>query len=176
MTSTPSRSGSSPGLLIAGAFAVVLGGIGTGAAYFLTPRGERVGAIDLAAPAPAALTVNLAARSTLSFRLDATLPSPSSESSSRAKRNAVYDTLGESRLVLTATREGGARRTARCAAYEGRFVSASDTESEVAVSGIPLSCAFADADPGRYAITAEVTWARGVTARRASLEVRAAPR
>ena len=174
MTSAPPRSGSSPGLLIAGAFALVFGGIGTGAAYFLAPRGERVGAIDLAAPA--ALTVNLAARSTLSFRLDATLPSPTSESSSRAKRNAVYDTLGESRLVLTATREGGARRTVRCAAYEGRFVSASDTEAEVAVTGIPLTCTFADADAGRYVITAEVAWARGVTARRASLEVRAAPR
>jgi hypothetical protein len=55
-------------------------------------------------------------------------------------------------------------------------VSASDTDTEVAVSGIPLTCAFADASPGRYVIAAEVTWARGVTARRASLEVRAEPR
>lgn len=93
---------------------VVLGGIGTCAAYFLAPRGEPVGAIDLVAPAP--LTVNLAARSTLSFRLDATLPMPTNEPSTRAKHNAVYNTLGESRLVLTATREGGAPSVARCAA------------------------------------------------------------
>jgi len=81
VTSAAPRSGSSPGLLIASAFVVVLGSIGTCAAYFLAPRGERVGAIDLTAPAP--LTVNLAAPSTLSFRLEATLPAPTSENSSR---------------------------------------------------------------------------------------------
>ncbi len=152
----------------------MLGGIGTCAAYFLAPRGERVGAIDLIAHAP--ITVNLAARSKLSFRLDATLPSPTNEHSSRSKRNAVYNTLGESRLVVTVTREGGAPQVTRCAAYEGRFVSASDTNTEVAVTGIPLTCAIDDASPGRYTITAQATWARGVTARRASLEVRAESR
>lgn len=174
MDPSPPRSGSSPALLIAVAVVVVLGGIGTCAAYFLAPRGERVGAIDLVAPAP--LTVTLAASGALSFRLDATLPSPTNENSSRAKRNAVYATLGESRLVLTATREGAPPRVARCAAYEGRFVSASDTTTEVAVHGIPLTCRFDNASAGRYVVAAQVTWARGVRASRASLEVRAESR
>jgi len=174
VTSTAAPSNPRHALFILGAIAVVFAVIGAGAAYSLGPRGERVGAIELTAPAP--LTVNLAAPSALSFRLDATLPLPSSEPSGRSKRNAAYNTLGESRIVLTVTREGAAPRVIRCAAYDGRFVSASDTSTEVAVSGIPLTCALADASAGRYVITAQATWARNMRVRRASLEVRAATR
>ncbi len=161
--------------LILGAIALAVTSIGTCAYFALGAEGEHVGAIDLAGGAPS-LTVTLSAPSTLSFRLDATLPSPTDENSSRATRNAVYDTLGESALTLTDAHEARAPRVARCAAYEGRFVSSSDTETEVAVHGIPLTCTFDDAEPGEHVITAAVSWARSVTVRSAILEVRAEAR
>lgn len=157
-----------------GAIVVALGAIGTCAAYVLAPRGEHVGAMDLMT-APT-LTFDLARRSALSFRLDATLPAPTGGDSARARRNEVYDTLGASRIVLTLRRQGAAPRVVRCPAYEGRFVTADDTASEVSVRGIPLSCALAGEDAGQaLQVSAEVVWARGVRARRATIELRASP-
>lgn len=172
MTPTDPQANASARRLILGAIVVVFAIIGTCSMYFLAPRGDRVGAIDLTAPAP--LTVQLAAGRVFNFRLDATLPSPRNENSTRAKHNAVYDTLGESQIVVTATREGRRPIVARCAAYDGRATSASDTDAEIAVRGIPLTCSFGEETEGRYALTATVTWARGVTARHAVLEVRVA--
>ncbi|MBK8258731.1 MAG: hypothetical protein IPK82_39505 [Polyangiaceae bacterium] len=159
-------------LFILGAIALSIAGIGMGAYFALGAKGEPVGNIVLTDSAPS-LKFNLAKASTLSFRLDATLPAPTNENSSRATRNAVYDTLGESNLTVTDSYQGRAPRVAQCAAYDGRFVSASDTKTEVAVQGIPLKCTFTGAEPGEHTLTATVIWARGVTARSAVLEVRA---
>jgi hypothetical protein len=159
-------------LFILGAIALALATIGTCAYLALGAKGEPVGTLALTEDAPS-LRVTLSAQSTLSFRLDATLPSPTNENSSRARRNAVYDTLGESKLTLTDAHEGRAPRVAHCAAYNGRFVSAGDTSTEVAVHGIPLECTFTGAEPGEHVITAAASWARGVAVRSAVIEVRA---
>jgi hypothetical protein len=159
-------------LFMAGMFALFAAGIGTCAAIFLMPKGERVGVIDLTAPTP--LTVALHADSTLSFRLDTTVVAPEGESSSRATRNVVYDTLGESTITLTRTPQGGPPSVATCKAYDGRFVSANDTETEVSVHGIPLTCTFTHVSGGQHVFTAQVVWARDLVVRAATLEVREA--
>jgi len=151
--------------------ALVVGGIGTCAAYSLWPRGQRVGALDLTAATPS-LTVTLAEGSTLSFRLDTVVTAPFPARDGRSFRNATYDALGASTLTLTDTPARGESEVTTCPAYDGRFVSADNSGNVVTINGIPVTCSFGRLAAGPHTLTARIVWARGLRAQVATLEVR----
>jgi hypothetical protein len=141
------------------------------AAYFLWPRGERIGRLDLRAAAPQ-LDVDLAAGDTLSFRLDATVGTTSGyPNSSRSRTNAVHDELAASKITIDLTLNGAAVGSATCGAFDGKATTSSSGSDDVATSGLPLRCTLRARNAGKHQLRARVAWVpRDVRA--AMLEVR----
>ena len=140
------------------------------AAYFLWPRGERIGQLDLRAAAPQ-LEVDLAAGDTLNFRLDATVRSSDYPNSSRSRTNAVHDELAASKITVELTLRGAAVGSATCGAFDGKATTTSSGSDDVATSGLPLRCRLRASRAAKYQLRARVAWVpRDVRA--AMLEVR----
>jgi hypothetical protein len=140
------------------------------AAYFLWPRGERIGQLDLRAAAPQ-LDVDLAAGDTLNFRLDATVRNRDYPNSSRSRTNAAHDQLAASKLTVELTLNGAAVGSATCGAFDGKATTTSSGSDDVATSGLPLRCTLRARSAARYQLRARVAWVpRDVRA--ATLEVR----
>ena len=170
----PSASPRDPALLVLGAIGLFLAVIASFAAYFLWPRGESVGVLDLRAPAPS-LGVELAAGDTLSFRLDVTVGTTSGyPDSSRSRTNAVHDQLEASVITASLERDGTARHSTQCGAFDGKATTVGSGADDVASSGLPLDCALKAPAPGRYTLGVSVAWVpRDI--REAKLEVRRQP-
>jgi hypothetical protein len=140
------------------------------AAYFLWPRGERIGQLDLRAPAPQ-LDIDLATGDTLNFRLDATVRDSGYPNSSRSRTNAVHDELAASKITVELTRSGVVVGSATCGAFDGKATTTSSGSDDVATSGLPLRCTLRARQAGRYQLRARVAWVpRDIRA--ALLEVR----
>ena len=140
------------------------------AAYFLWPRGERIGRLDLRAPAPQ-LDVDLAAGDTLNFRLDATVRDTGYPNSSRSRTTAVHDELAASKITVDLTLNGAPVGSATCGAFDGKATTTSSGSEDVTTSGLPLRCTLRARNPGKYQLRAGVAWVpRDVRA--ATLEVR----
>jgi len=170
-TPEPSKAPKNPALLVLIPIAIFLAVIGSCAAYFLWPRGQKVGAVDLLATAPT-LSVDLKAGDTLSFRLEATVGTENGyPDSSRSRTNAVHDQLEKSVISITLAQNGSAYASTQCAAYDGKATTSSSSETDVATSGLPLECSLLAAKPGKHTLTASVTWAPA-DMRKATLEVR----
>ncbi|HMJ11871.1 MAG TPA: hypothetical protein VK524_10685 [Polyangiaceae bacterium] len=160
-----------PALLIVGAIGVFLVVIASFAAYFLWPRGERVGVLDLRAAAPS-LGVDLAAGDTLNFRLDVTVGTNSSyPDSSRSRTNAVHDQLQASAVTASLVRDGSAPSSTQCGAFAGKATTVGSGSDDVASSGLPLDCSLKAPAAGRYTLTVRVAWVPK-DIREAKLEVR----
>ena len=173
MTSTPESPQSSKRtwILFVAFFAIFTVGLITFIAIYLRPKGERVGNLDLQAPA-SALTLDLPAGDSLNFRLDVTVGTNGYPNSSRARRDAIYERLRASTITVSRTGPAGAAVSTTCGAYDGKSTSSSGSSSEVSVGGIPITCAFAALAPGRHVIDAKVVWAKDAEVRTATLEVR----
>jgi hypothetical protein len=140
-------------------------------AYFLWPRGERIGRVDLRAAAPR-LDVDLSAGDTLSFRLDATVGTTSGyPNSSRSRTNAVHDELAASKVTVDLTLNGAAAGSTTCGAFDGKATTTSSGSDDVDTSGLPLRCTLLARNAGKHQLSARVAWVpRDVRA--ATLEVR----
>lgn len=151
--------------------AVFLAVVASCAAYFLWPRGERVGAVDLRAAAPS-LEVTLKTGDTLSFRLDATVSTERGyPNSSRSRTNAVHDQLEASVITASLALDGKPEASTQCGAYDGKATTSSSSETDVATSGLPLSCSLVARSAGRHSLSVGVTWVPQ-DIRKATLEVR----
>lgn len=140
--------------------AIVWAGIASLAAYFLWPRGERVGVLDLRDEG-SRLGVELAAGDTLSFRLDVTVGTTKGydPDSSRSRSNAVHEELEASEITVDLALEGNAGISTKCGAYDGKATTVSSTDDEVDSSGLPLRCSLVASAPGKYTLTSRVVWA-----------------
>ena len=170
-----SSDGSSPpsgsALMVLVPMGICLAVIASLAAYFLWPRGERIGQLDLRAAAPQ-LGVDLAAGDTLSFRLDAKVGTTSGyPNSSRSRTNAVHDELAASKVTVELTLNGAAVGSTTCGAYDGKATTSSSSSDDVATSGLPLRCKLLARNAGKYQLSARVAWVPG-DIRAATLEVR----
>lgn len=167
----PSPPPRSPALLIVVAFAAFFVFFASFAAYFLWPRGERIGVLDLRAASPR-FDVNLAAGDALNFRLDVTVGTASGyPNSSRSRTNAVHDQLEASAIKIALVNGGAPGGTTQCGAYDGKATTVSSGSDDVASSGLPLECSLVAKTPGRYTLIASVTWVPK-DIRAAKLEVR----
>lgn len=163
----------SPALLIVATIAMFVAIIGGSAAYFLWPRGDRLGAIDLRADAPS-LTVTAGAGDKLTFRIDTIVVGTVSgyPDSSRSRTNRVHEELAASRIRVSAVASDGASKTStECAAFAGASASGSSDTDSVTSSGIPVDCSLVVENAGTYTLTAAVAWAPK-DVRKAILEVR----
>lgn len=159
-----------PARIVFAAIAMFLVVIGSFAAYFLWPRGQRLGAIDLL-NAPS-MDVELQPGDTLSFRLDVSVGTEHGyPNSSRGRSNAVDDELAKSIVTVTLARDGNPKGTTQCGAFDGKATTGSSSSSEVTTSGLPLRCSLVATEPGKHVLTADVAWVPKVM-RKATLEVR----
>jgi hypothetical protein len=167
----PNKAPQNPALLVLAVIAIFLAVIGSCAAYFLWPRGQRVGAMDLLAAEPS-LDVELKKGDTLSFRLDATVGTESGyPDSSRSRTNAVHDQLEASFITVTLMHDGNPEASTQCGAYDGKATTSSSSETDVATSGLPLKCSLLASKAGKHTLTASVAWVPA-DMRKATLEVR----
>ena len=99
---SPARG--NPALLVFGAIAICFAIIGSCAAYFLWPRGDRLGAIDLRGGTPT-LSVDVGSGDKLNFRIDTITVGtigggyPGDDSDSRS--NKVREDLQASKITIT---------------------------------------------------------------------------
>jgi hypothetical protein len=152
--------------------AIVLAGIASLAAYFLWPRGERVGVLDLR-DAASSVGVELAAGDTLTFHLDVIVGTTSGgypTDSSRSRRNVVHEQLEASKISVDFALEGNAGSATTCAAFDGKATTGSSDDEKVESSGLPLRCSFKARTPGKYTLTTRVVWVPQ-DVRKAKLEV-----
>ena len=167
----PAKAPKNPALLVLVPMAIVLAVIGSCAAYFLWPRGQRVGAVDLLATEPG-LKVDLKKGDTLSFRLDATVGTETGyPDSSRSRTNAVHDQLETSIITVTLTKDGSPQASTQCGAFDGKATTSSSSETDVETSGLPLRCGLVASQPGKHALAVSVAWVPK-DMRKATLEVR----
>ncbi|WP_143069511.1 hypothetical protein [Rhodococcus maanshanensis] len=160
-----------PALIVVAAIGMFLVTIAGLAAYFLWPRGDRLGEMDLRAASPT-LAVDLAAGDELNFRLDVTVGTAGGyPNSSSGRSNAVHDELEASKLTVTLSRVDGPGDSTTCGAYDGKATTGSSSSSEVESSGLPLRCTLVAETPGRHTLTARVEWVPE-DVREATLEVR----
>jgi len=162
----------SPAILVPIAIATFLAVIGSCAAYFLWPRGEKVGSLDLRAAAPS-LSVELRKGDTLSFRIDTVTVGTASgyPDSSRSRTNAVHDQLEDSIITATLALDGNTEASTQCGAFDGKATTSSSSETDVETSGLPLRCALVATKPGKHTLSASVVWVPQ-DVRKATLEVR----
>ena len=151
--------------------AICLAVIASLAAYFLWPRGERIGRLDLRMVEPR-LDVDLAAGDTLSFRLDATVGTTSGyPNSSRSRTNTVHDELASSKVTVDLALNGVAAGSTTCGAFDGKATTSSSGSDDVATSGLPLRCTLLARKAGKHQLSARVAWVP-LDLRAATLEVR----
>jgi hypothetical protein len=137
---------------------IVLAVIASLAAYFLWPRGERVGQLDLRAAAPR-LEVSMAAGDTLSFRLDATVGTTSGYSnSSDSRTNQVHDQLEASKLTVDLILDAATVGSATCGAFDGKATTTSSGSDDIDTSGLPLRCMLEARRAGKHQVSARVVW------------------
>jgi hypothetical protein len=158
-------------ILFVGFFALFTVGLIGFMLLYLWPKGERLGELDLRAPA-ATLPLDLSAGDALHFRLDVTVATQGYPTSARPRRDAIYERLRASTLTISSTPAGGTALTTTCAAYDGKSMSSSGSSSEVSVGGVPITCTLEGLAPGRHVISAKVAWATNADVRASTLEVR----
>ena len=146
-------------------------GLATCLAIYIWPKGERVGDVDLQAPA-SALALDLSAGDALHFRVAVTVGTNAYPGSSRARRDAIYERLRASAITIFDAGPGGAALSTTCFAYDGKSTSSSGSSSEVSMTGIPITCTLAALAAGRHTIKAKVAWAMNAEIHAATLEVR----
>jgi hypothetical protein len=168
----PASTSRNLAFVIPGAIGIFVAVIASLAAYFLWPRGHRIGTLNLLAPAPS-LGVDLAAGETLSFRFEVVTVGTRSgyPSSSRGRTNAVHDQLAASAMTVTLVREGAPGIAATCGAFDGKATMSSPGSDSVESSGLPLRCSLVAKESGRHTLTARVAWVPK-DVREAMLEVR----
>jgi hypothetical protein len=168
---TPPKS---PASLVFGAFAIFFVIIGSCAAYFLWPRGDRLGAIDLRADKPT-LSIDVASGDKLNFRIDTTTVGTTGggyPNSSRSRINKVQDELQASRITITSIgNDGVSKASTDCGAFAGKATTGSNDADSVTSSGLPLDCSIDVEKAGVYTLTAKVAWVPK-DVREAILEVR----
>ncbi len=164
------RSPKNPAGVILACFVLFGVVIGTLAAYYLGPKGERVGELDF--QKASTLALDLPTTRALNFRLDVTVATRGAQSSSRATRDAIYEKLRASTITVSDTGPTGATQSTTCAAFEGKSTSAGSSSSEVEIHGIPIVCSLAPLAPGRHSLTGKVVWVKDLDVRVAALEVR----
>jgi hypothetical protein len=163
------------GLVVLVPILIVFGIIGTCSAYFLWPRGERLGAIDLRAN-PATLSIDVGAGDRLNFRIDTitvgTIGGGYPDNSSRSRMNRVEEELEKSVITLTAVgKDGASQASTECRGYAGKSTTGSSESDSVTKTGIPLDCGLVVEKAGVYTLTAKVVWVPK-DVRQALLEVR----
>jgi hypothetical protein len=164
-----------PSLLIFGAFATVFAILGTCGVYFLWPRGERVGAIDLKG-GPPTLSVDVGSGDKLNFRIDTitvgTTGSGYPTDSSKSRMYKVEEELERSLITVTAVgNDGVSKESTECRGYAGKSTTGSSESDSATKSGIPLDCSLHVEKGGVYTLTAKVAWVPK-DVRHAILEVR----
>ncbi|MFC7447667.1 hypothetical protein [Rhodococcus daqingensis] len=160
-----------PALIVVSVIGISLATIAGFAAYFLWPRGDRLGEMDLRAASPT-LAVDLAAGDELTFRLDVTVGTADGyPNSSRSRSNAVHDELEASTLTVTLSPGDGPGDSTTCGAFDGKATTGSSSSSEVESSGLPLRCTLVAEKRGRHTLAARVEWVPEEV-REAVLEVR----
>jgi len=170
-TPEPAKAPRSPMLLVPIAFGLFVAVIGSGAAYFLWPRGQRVGVVDLRAAAPS-LDLDLKAGDRLRFRLDVTVGTENGyPNSSRSRSNAVHDQLGSSVITATLAQDGNPQASTQCGAYDGKVTTGSNNSTDVESSGLPLKCSLVATKAGKHTLAVSVAWVPA-DIRKAKLEVR----
>jgi hypothetical protein len=147
----PKRGESARLFLWIGGFAIVLFGV---IAFFVWPRGKRIGEIDLLAD-DASTVVAVKAGARLVFRMDV----------GPGGTTAEYK-LRESKITIAV--EDGASST--CDAYPGAAMS----ESPSGWEGMVLSCEIRLSKSGDAKVRATAQWAQGFRPSKAMLEVRMA--
>jgi hypothetical protein len=158
MTSPEPTAPRNPAVLVLVPMAIVLAVIGSCAAYFLWPRGQRVGSVDLLASEPS-LRVELKPGDRLSFRLDVTVGTKSGyPDSSRGRSNAVHDQLETSIITVTLAQDGEPATTTKCGAYDGKATTVSSNSDDVESSGLPLTCSLIASKAGKHTLTTRVAW------------------
>jgi hypothetical protein len=130
--------------------------IGAPIAYFVWPRGDRIGEIDLGAQ-DASLTIPATGKTRLLFRLDV---EPGGRTVER----------GLSASTVLIQLEGSAVTQTTCPAIGRGAMSGSPS----ALEGIVLACELRLPPSGNVRVRARPMWAPGFAPRRAVLEVRGA--
>jgi hypothetical protein len=169
----PSPAPKSPASLVFVAFALFFAIFGSCAAYFLWPRGDRLGAIDLRADTPT-LSIDVGSGDKLSFRIDTITVGTTSgyPDSSRSRSNKVQEELQASKITITSVgKDGVSKATTECGAYAGKLTTGSSDADSVKKSGLPLDCSLEVEKAGVYTLTAKVAWIPK-DVREAILEVR----
>jgi hypothetical protein len=164
-----------PSLLVFGTIAMFFAIFGSCAAYFLWPRGDRLGAIDLHA-GPPTLSVDVGAGDKLNFRIDTitvgTIGGGYPASSSKSRSNKVREELEASKVTITFVgNDGVSKASTECGAYAGKLTTGSSDADSVKSSGLPLDCSLNVEKAGAYTLTAKVAWVPK-DVREAILEVR----
>lgn len=160
-----------PAILVVAAIGIFLAAIGSLAAYFLWPRGERVGILNLREGTPV-VSVDLGAGDTLNFRLDVVVGTTSGyPDSSRSRSNAVHEQLESSEIAVALMQSGSSVVSARCGAYDGKATTVSSSSDEVDSTGLPLACKLKAEKAGKYTLEARTKWVPK-DVRAAKLEVR----
>jgi hypothetical protein len=168
----PSAAPRNPALIVFAAIGIFLTVIASFAAYFLWPRGQKVGVVDLLAAEPS-LSVDLKAGDRLSFRIAAVIVGTDGgyPDSSSGRSNAVHDQLESSVVTVSLAPDGGPEASAQCGAYDGKATTGSSSETEVHSSGLPLRCSLVAAKAGKHTLAVSVAWVPD-DMRKATLEVR----
>jgi len=163
-----------PQKVVLGTIAVFVALIGSCAAYYLWPRGERLGAIDLRSDAPT-LSINVGAGDKLNFRIDTITVGTKigyPDNSSRSRTNKVREELQASVVTITAVgNDGTSKASTECGAYAGKATTGSSDDDSVTSSGHPLDCSIEVPKAGVYTLAAKVAWVPK-DVREALLEVR----
>lgn len=162
-----------PATLVIGTFALAFVIIGSCATYYLWPRGDRLGAIDLRADG-STLSLDAGAGDRLSFRIDTITVGTANgypDNSSRSRANRVEEELQASKVVVTLVRSDGSKTSTECSAFAGKSTTGSTDADSVQKSGMPLDCALAVEKAGSHTLSAKVTWVPK-DVRQAILEVR----
>ena len=159
--------------MVLGVIAFFFALIGSCAAYFLWPRGERVGAIDLRGDS-LTLSTEVGAGDKLNFRIDTITVGTTSAygDSSRSRSNKVQAELKASMMTVTAvTADGASKLSTECGLFADKATTGSTESDSVKSNGLPLDCVLVAEKGGLYTITAKVTWVPK-DVREAILEVR----
>lgn len=169
----PSPAPKSSASMVLGPIAVFVAIIGSCAAYYLWPRGDRLGAVDLRADTPT-LSIDVGAGDKLSFRMDTITVGTINgyPDSSKSRANKVREELQASVITITSVeKDGASKASTECGAFAGKLTTGSSDADSVKSSGLPLDCSLEVQKAGVYTLTAKVAWVPK-DVREAFLEVR----
>src|SRR5688572_10920024 len=154
----PSRP-KNPALGVLATIAIFVAIIGSCAAYFLWPRGERLGDIDLRAES-SKLSIDVGSGDKLNFRIDTITVATNSgyPNSSSSRTNKVQEELEASKITIASVGNDGSKASTECGAFAGKSTTGSSESESVTSSGIPLDCSLVVPKTGVYTLTATVAW------------------